>query len=28
VRRGVSGPGRVLPSQKVTTWNIHEWEMR
>lgn len=26
-RRGVSGPGRLSPVQKVTPWNIHEWEM-
>jgi peptide/nickel transport system substrate-binding protein len=26
-RRGLRGPGQVLPNQVVTTWNIHEWEM-
>ncbi len=26
-RRGIRGPGRLSPVQKVTTWNIHEWEM-
>jgi hypothetical protein len=26
-RRGIRGPGSVLPVQKVGTWNIHEWEM-
>lgn len=27
LRRGVRGPGRLSPVQKVTPWNIHEWEM-
>jgi peptide/nickel transport system substrate-binding protein len=26
-RRGIRGPGPVLPVLKVGTWNIHEWEM-
>jgi peptide/nickel transport system substrate-binding protein len=26
-RRGIKGPGRLSPVQKVTPWNIHEWEM-
>ncbi len=26
-RRGIRGPGPVLPVLKVGTWNIHDWEM-
>jgi peptide/nickel transport system substrate-binding protein len=26
-RRGVRGPTATLPTQPVTTWNMHEWEM-
>ena len=25
-RRGIKGPGRLSPVQKVTPWNIQEWE--
>jgi peptide/nickel transport system substrate-binding protein len=26
-RKGIRGPGPVIPSQMVGTWNIHTWEM-
>lgn len=26
-RRGIRGPGQVMPIQKAQSWNIHEWEM-
>ncbi len=25
-RRGITGPTAVLPSQPVSTWNMHEWD--
>ena len=28
MRKGITGPGRLSPVQKVTPWNIHEWEMK
>jgi len=27
MRRGITGPGRLSPVQKVTPWNIHEWQI-
>ena len=26
-RHGVTGPTAVLPTQPVTTWNMHEWDI-
>ena len=26
-RRGITGPTAVLPTQPVTTWNMHEWDI-
>jgi peptide/nickel transport system substrate-binding protein len=26
-RRGIRGPGAVMPIQKAQSWNIHEWEI-